>query len=169
MNKGAVFSEDRAYRYLLWRIWDERKPYALFIGLNPSTADRNRDDPTIRRCGGFASSWGYGGFYMGNLFGLVTTDPLFLKVSSDPIGDNDDYLIPTALEAGIVIAAWGCFKEVNGRDQDVMQKISLLHHLGLTKDGYPRHPLYLRSDTKPTPLGRRCRISRRCYDDPRRT
>ena len=58
MNKGAKLSDDKLYRYSLWRIWDDKKPYVLFIGLNPSTADETEDDPTIRRCIGFAESWG---------------------------------------------------------------------------------------------------------------
>lgn len=57
---GATFSKDRLYRYQLWRIWDESKPYMNVIGLNPSTADETKDDPTIRRCLGFAKAWGYG-------------------------------------------------------------------------------------------------------------
>lgn len=151
MNKGALFSEDREYRYLLWRVWDERKPYAMFIGLNSSTANENMEDPTIRRCLGFAGKWGYGGLYMGNLYGLVTTNPVFLKVSSDPIGDNDKHLIPAALKAGIVVVAWGSFKEVEGRDKEVLDQLPDTYCMGLTKNGYPRHPLYLRADTKPVP------------------
>ncbi len=154
MNKGATFSEDREYRYLLWRIWDERKPYALFIGLNPSTAGENRDDPTIRRCMSFAGTWGYGGLYMANLFGFVTTNPKMLDylsfINRDPVGpDNDGYLIPCALMAGVVVVAWGNEGDRLGRDKELLRQLPIVHHLGLTQGGHPRHPLYLKSDVVP--------------------
>jgi hypothetical protein len=79
MIKDAVLSECRTYRYALWRIWDQTVPYAMFIGLNPSTADESNDDPTLTRCMGFAKSWGYGGVCMANLFALRSTDPTALK------------------------------------------------------------------------------------------
>lgn len=75
MKTGANLSECRRYRFSLWRIWDEALPYALFIGLNPSTADETANDPTITRCINFAKDWGYGGIYMANLFAYRATDP----------------------------------------------------------------------------------------------
>ena len=71
-NKGAYFSPCRKYRYALWRIWNQNKPYAMFIGLNPSIADEVYDDPTIKRCINYSKSWGYGGVYMTNLFSYVS-------------------------------------------------------------------------------------------------
>ena len=76
IHSDALFSEDRIYRYALWRTWDESLPKALFIGLNPSTADEIQDDPTIRRCIRYSMDWGYGGYIMGNIFGYRSTDPL---------------------------------------------------------------------------------------------
>lgn len=75
MNTNAILSEDRKYRYVLSRIWDESKPMVMIIGLNPSTADETKNDPTIIRCIDFAKSWGYGGVYMLNLFAFRATLP----------------------------------------------------------------------------------------------
>ena len=79
MRTDAVFSDCRKYRYALWRVWDESKPVAVFIGLNPSTADEVNDDPTVKRCVNFAQEWGYGGLCMANLFAFMATDPEVLK------------------------------------------------------------------------------------------
>lgn len=94
MIKDAILSEDRKYRYILSRTWDETKPTVLFIGLNPSTADENEDDPTIRRCIIFAKSWGYGGLIMANLFAFRTTNPQGLYSEKNPVGSENDYYIP---------------------------------------------------------------------------
>ncbi|MCU7816788.1 MAG: DUF1643 domain-containing protein [Candidatus Thiodiazotropha sp. (ex Rostrolucina anterorostrata)] len=83
---GAVLSPDRDYRYSLWRIWQPDDPYALFIGLNPSTADEYENDPTIRRCIRFAKDWGFGGLYMANLFAIRATKPKIMKAHHAPIG-----------------------------------------------------------------------------------
>jgi hypothetical protein len=108
VNKGAKFSGCRAYRYALWRTWDISKPYALFIGLNPSTADEVEDDPTLRRCIDFSKSWGYGGVYMANLFAYCATQPEVMKKAVAPIGpENDAWITQLASTAGVVIAAWG--------------------------------------------------------------
>ena len=89
MKKGAHFSTCRRYRYRLWRIWDENKPFVLFICLNPSTADENEDDPTIRRCVRFARDWDYGGMVMVNLFAFRATDPSELYNADEQIGQNN--------------------------------------------------------------------------------
>lgn len=73
MIKDAILSEDRKYRYILSRTWDETKPTVLFIGLNPSTADEKTDDPTIRKCINYAKCWGYGKILMANLFAFRST------------------------------------------------------------------------------------------------
>lgn len=107
MVRGAKLSDDRLYRYGLWRKWDDR-PKVMFIGLNPSTADEVEDDPTIRRCIGFANSWGYGGIVVANLFGFRATDPTALQKATDPIGpENDEWLYRLADEAALVVGAWG--------------------------------------------------------------
>ena len=86
---GATFSSDERYRYLLWRRWSSSQ-LALFIGLNPSTADAANDDPTIRRITGFSRSLGFGGFLIVNLFAFRATKPIDLFASSDPIGPEND-------------------------------------------------------------------------------
>src|SRR4051812_38069896 len=108
---GAIFSSCRKYRYALYRIWDESKPLVMFIGLNPSTANESKNDPTIRRVITFAKQWGYGGVYMMNLFGLVSPYPKDLLNSVDPIGENDIYLKQMKEKCSDVIFAWGAFTE----------------------------------------------------------
>ena len=150
-NQGAIFSPCHEYRYALWRIWDHGTKYAMFIGLNPSTADETHDDPTVRRCKRFAKDWGYGGLVMTNIFALRATDPKVMLAHKEPVGkENDKYLAYLSSRAGIVIAAWGVHGAHRGRDQKVLRMVKGAHHLGLTKGGLPRHPLYLRADTKPS-------------------
>lgn len=147
---SAVFSEDRVYRYVLWRIWDGKKPIVNFIGLNPSTADETKDDPTMRRCIGFAKSWGYGGFYMTNLFGYKATKPEDLRKASDPVGiDNNKWLLEIEEKVEKVIFAWGVNGAYLNRDKQVLALIKKGHYLELSKAGYPKHPLYLKGDLKP--------------------
>ena len=150
MNRDTIFSPDRLYRYTLWRQWDER-PFCMFIGLNPSTADETKDDPTIRRCIRFAKDWGYGALCMTNIFAFRATDPQVMRAQFDPIGpDNDTYLNRIGSEAGIIIAAWGVHGAHHGRGKIVHNWFEdRLHHLGLTKDGQPKHPLYLKATSQP--------------------
>jgi hypothetical protein len=151
MKKDAQLSECRLYRFSLFRIWDETKPYALFIGLNPSTADEVEDDPTLTRCINFAKSWGYGGVCMGNLFAYRATSPRDMKAAKDPVGkDNDKWLLQLAKDAGLVVAAWGNDGVFCGRSKQVVELIPSLHYLKLNMSGQPSHPLYLKSDLKPT-------------------
>jgi len=155
MTQGAQFSTDRLYRYALWRTWQEGEGHTMFIGLNPSTADETVDDPTIRRCIGFAHSMGYGGIYMLNLCAFRSTDPRGLKRVADPIGpDNLRYIEMYAKTAGKVIAAWG--NHGWSRSRDTMRLIRSLGVevwcFGRTKTGCPKHPLYLRADTELQPL-----------------
>jgi hypothetical protein len=144
---GAVFSPDRVYRYTLTRTWDSG-PTVAFIGLNPSTADETVDDPTIRRCIGFAKRWGYGTLVMLNLFAFRATDPRVMRAAGDPIGpENNAYIQAVAAEAGDVVAAWGVHGSYLGRDRAVRDLLFWRPSaLGLTKDGHPRHPLYVRAD-----------------------
>jgi hypothetical protein len=90
LKTDAKFSACRKYRYALWRTWDESKPNVMIIGLNPSTADENENDPTITRCINFAKSWGYGGVCVTNLFAYCATVPSDMKESNDPIGSEND-------------------------------------------------------------------------------
>lgn len=150
MRKTAVLSECRNYRYELWRVWDDAKPYALFIGLNPSTADETEDDPTIRRCINFAKSWGYGGLCMANLFAYRATQPEDMKQAKEPIGSiNDDTLLRLSENAGVIVAAWGndgTFMKRSMLVKSLLPKISVLK---LNKSGEPAHPLYLKSSLTP--------------------
>lgn len=150
MIKTAAISNDLKYRYELTRVWDSSKPLVAFIGLNPSTADDKIDDPTIRRCIGFAKTWGFGGLIMGNIHALRSTDPKALYHSEDPTGImNDAYLMSIKSRALITVAAWGVHGELQGRGEKVKKLLEYCYVLGLTKDGHPKHPLYLKKDLKP--------------------
>lgn len=156
-QKGiADFSPDRVYRYTLWRRWggEANKTYVQFIGLNPSTADETQDDPTVRRCIAFAQKWGYGGMCMTNLFAFRATDPNVMKKADDPIGaENDNWLTWIAHGAGKTIACWGVHGTHNNRASAIKLMLPELYCLGLTKEGQPRHPLYLKKETDPMPYG----------------
>jgi hypothetical protein len=122
----------------------------LFVMLNPSTADHERDDPTIRRCIGFAASWGYGALAVGNLFAFRTPFPAQLKRAACPVGRaNDRWLERLAAESSRVIAAWGNEGSFLGRDTQVRNFLKPLHAFALTQQGQPRHPLYLPGGAKP--------------------
>lgn len=151
LGSSAQLSADRAYRYVLWRIWG-RGPLAVFVGLNPSTADEREDDPTIRRCVRFARDWGFDGLAMVNLFAFRATDPRELRTSDDPIGpDNDVVLERVCADAGIVVAAWGANRMARDRAQDVVESEVLggFSVLSLTASGHPLHPLYARASCVP--------------------
>ncbi len=147
MCREAVLSEDGSYRYLLIRRWDKHLPGVCFIMLNPSTADANVDDPTIRRCIGFARRWGFGSLRVVNLYAFRATNPAEIKIAPDPIGPlNDDYLLSAAASSHLVIAAWGGFAGKE-RVAAVCKKLGELKCLGLTQSGEPRHPLYVSGAT----------------------
>lgn len=146
MHRPADISACGRYRYLLGRRWADG-PRATFIMLNPSTADAEQDDPTIRRCIGYARAWGMGALQVVNLYALRATDPAELWRAQDPIGpDNDITLVACALahRPAPLIAAWGA----HARPDRVAAVLALpgmdrLTALGVTKAGQPRHPLYL--------------------------
>lgn len=126
----------------------------MFVGLNPSTADETLDDPTIRRCVGFAKDWGYSGLCMTNLFAFRATDPAKMLAAPDPVGpDNDKVLQELAQNAGVVVAAWGTHGAHLKRDAHVRSLLPRLHCLWLTKAGFPGHPLYLPKNLTPQPYG----------------
>ncbi len=143
LDNGAVFSECKKYRYALWRIWDESKPKIMFIGLNPSTANESDNDPSIRRVIRFANDWGYGGIYMLNLFAIISSDPKVILSCSDPIGENDDYLVGYAALSKDVLFAWGSFPEAQERAKQIISWFPGSVCLGLNKNGSPKHPLYI--------------------------
>lgn len=150
---GADFSECGAYRFLLWRIWDDRRPPLGAIMLNPSTADAIKDDPTVARCGNRARRLQHGGVIVGNLYGFRATDPRKMKAAEDPVGPhNDPHLRMIGTLCPTILLAWGSHAE-KGRAQLVIEMLRShpskpkLLHLGLTKDGHPRHPLYVGYET----------------------
>ena len=149
-KSGAIISEDCKYRYVLWRIWDSSIPLINIIGLNPSTADETVDDPTMRRCKSFSKEWGYGGFYMTNLFAFRTPYPKDLLKEVDPIGrDNNRWIKEISSKVDKVVLAWGTKGNINNRDAFVYNLVQEKSYcLALTKDGFPKHPLYIKSGTR---------------------
>lgn len=148
-SKGADFSEDRKYRYTLWRIWDHTKPLVMFIGLNPSTANEYIEDRTITRVVGFAQRWGYGGVYMMNLFSFVSTKPKHLKTCDDPVNGNDQWLTEIAAKCDKIIFAWGRFPVARQRSIQVINMFPNAYALKILKNGYPQHPLMVHHATDP--------------------
>ena len=149
MQARADFSPLPPLSLCIWRRW-AAGPQVLFVMLNPSTADETDDDPTIRRCIAFARSWGFGGLAVGNLFAFRTPSPAALRSTPRPVGeDNDDRLSRLRAESERAVAAWGDHGRFLGRGAAVRAALPRLHHLGLTKLGEPRHPLYRPSHTEP--------------------
>ena len=145
MVSEARFSECNQYRYSLVRQWDKGLPFLMFVMLNPSTADANVDDPTVKRCVRFSMTKGYGGLMVGNLFALRSTDPTMLYSHIDPVGpENNDVLFDMADKADTIVAAWGNHGKLLGRDGEVAEMFSgRLNVLKLNSSGSPSHPLYL--------------------------
>lgn len=139
---------DGAYRYQLWREWGPG-PTCAFVMLNPSTADAEQDDPTIRRCLGFAKSWGHGRLVVVNIYPLRATDPAELNGPIDPYGPpgrNEAAIESAAQEASFVVAAWGATRHRTPAAQRAIRAVTKhrdLYRLRATKDGAPAHPLYL--------------------------
>jgi len=140
---------DGPYRYRLSRIWNETKPRLGWVMLNPSTADENTDDPTIRKCCGFATRNGYGGIEVFNLFALRSTYPAALIGAPNPVGPRtDEYIASGLTDTPDVVLAWGgwpIWKIQSGRDSQIVDllKRCRLFCLGTTKSGAPLHPLYV--------------------------
>lgn len=155
-KSAAGLSPDGMYRYWLRRTWNEDKPVVCFIMLNPSTADAHVDDATIRRCVGFAKSWGYGALSVVNLFAYRATDPKELSKAADPIGPENDVCIEATTLNRRVVCAWGCGGELKGRAKEVLESLRRreidVRCLGTTKDGHPRHPLYVKGNITAGPL-----------------
>jgi hypothetical protein len=150
MNKGATISDDKKYRYSLYRIWDDELPKVAIVGLNPSTADENFDDPTIKRCIEFVKNWGYGGFYMLNLFAYRATDPNELSKVNDPVGkDNEKFILETISKVDKVICAWGNGGNYLNQNIKILSLINSPYCLKINQSGEPSHPLYLRRDLRP--------------------
>lgn len=153
-SSGAAFSPCRKYRYELWRNWGTGRKLA-FIGLNPSTADETRNDPTVTRCINFAKRDGFAGMVMLNIFGLRSTDPTWLlSRRADPVGQRTNAAILKWLHRHpdvSPVACWGSHRSVFARQPAILalaaQARANLLCLGINQDGSPKHPLYLRGDT----------------------
>ena len=158
MQRGAAFDITQTYRYALWREWDQDAPQLAFILLNPSTADAQKDDPTLRRCIGFARSWGYGSLRLVNLFAYRTTRPEVLLRVADPVGPENDRHIQEAIEnSRTIIAAWGNGGAFHDRAKIVLDRLLARDNaycLGWTRREQPSHPLYLPGKTQPVVLRR---------------
>jgi hypothetical protein len=161
MERDATISPCSKYRYDLIRIWDRAIPPVVFCMLNPSTADANIDDPTIRRCIGFGRLWNAGGVAVVNLYAYRATNPRDLLTEAvDPTGPyNDGFIIRWAEQAGRVVCAWGAYKPAAScaRGERISRpcrvRVALcicsgkagikLEALHVNGDGSPKHPLYV--------------------------
>jgi hypothetical protein len=154
----AVYSPCERYRYLLTRTWEPAGPRALFVMLNPSTATEVQNDPTVERCERRARALGFGAFRVTNIFAFRATDPREMRAAADPVGPlNDAAIVGSAAGADLVVCAWGTHGAHLGRGPAVERLLRAagaeLHHLGLSRAGHPRHPLYIGYGHAPEPWG----------------
>lgn len=144
----AIYSDCERYRYSLTRIWDRSGAKATFVMLNPSTATEVQNDPTVERCERRARALGFGAFCVTNIFAWRDTDPRAMRTATDPIGPaNDSAILDAAAWADQIVAAWGTHGAHLDRGPQVEALLRAaghpLFHLGLSKDGHPKHPLYI--------------------------
>ena len=144
----AVYSDCEQYRYLLTRTWDPAGRKALFIMLNPSTATEVQNDPTVERCERRARTLGFGAFRVTNIFAYRATDPKVMRAVADPVGpENDAAIADSAPWADQIVCAWGTHGAHLDRGPQVARLLRAtglpLYHLGLSKHGHPKHPLYI--------------------------
>lgn len=154
----AVYSPCERYRYLLTRVWDPAGAKALFVMLNPSTATEVQNDPTVERCERRARALGFGAFRVTNIFAFRATDPRVMRAQADPVGPGNDAAIRASVGwADRVICAWGGHGAhlERGRAVEALLRATgvPLFHLGLTKDGQPKHPLYIGYEVQPVAWG----------------
>lgn len=147
MRSLAIFSDDEKCRYVLRRVWDDKKGKIVFIGLNPSTATEIKNDPTVSRMISFSKLHGFGSISVCNLFAFRTTFPSDLKKAHDPIGEeNDLFILKEILDADKVVACWGNHGKFLNRSMNFLKNLNYFSHFGFTNLGEPRHVLYLRKD-----------------------
>lgn len=150
MTGSAIISPCGTFRYTLERTLGGGCGNVLFVMLNPSTADGLTDDPTIRRCMSFARRWDYGGLLVANLYAYRATNPKELTHQQEQCGPEwEKHTAQLANRAGRIVAAWGSFASSQRQDYvlSFLRMYGVVHCLGKTKDGSPRHPLYVRGDT----------------------
>ncbi|MEM9437704.1 MAG: DUF1643 domain-containing protein [Pseudomonadota bacterium] len=150
----AVYSDCERYRYMLTRVWEPDGRKALFIMLNPSTATEVQNDPTVERCERRARALGFGAFRVLNIFAWRDTDPKKMRAATDPVGPGNDAAILESLAwADQIIAAWGTHGAHLERGSAVAGMLRAsgrpIYHLGLSKAGHPKHPLYIPYDQQP--------------------
>uniref|UniRef100_UPI0035ADD7BD DUF1643 domain-containing protein n=1 Tax=Paenirhodobacter enshiensis TaxID=1105367 RepID=UPI0035ADD7BD len=154
----AVYSDDERYRYLLTRTWDAAGPRALFVMLNPSTATEVQNDPTVERCERRARTLGFGAFRVTNIFAWRATDPKDMRAQPDPVGPENDRAILDSVDwaagpGAKIVCAWGSHGAHLDRGRHVEALLRgtgrELFHLGLTKAGAPKHPLYIGYERQP--------------------
>ncbi len=153
-HSTAVYSDCENFRYSLTRIWDPEGRRAAFIMLNPSTATEVQNDPTVERCERRARALGFGAFSVTNIFAWRDTDPRKMRAAKDPVGPENNQAISEACDwADTIVAAWGTHGEHLKRGSEVealLRKTGLpIYHLGLSKAGHPKHPLYIAYAQKP--------------------
>lgn len=155
-DSEAVYSDCERYRYSLTRVWQANGRRLLYIMLNPSKATELANDPTIERCERRARRLGYGAFRVANLFALRETSPAQLKRAKRPVGPENEAQMRVALDwADDVLCAWGMHGALDRQDAALSPMMVAsgkpLLALGITRDGHPRHPLYVPYDTPPAP------------------
>ena len=150
----AIYSDCENYRYSLTRVWDGAGKRVLFVMLNPSTATEVQNDPTVERCERRARTLGYGAFRVCNIFAYRATNPKVMRAQSDPTGaHNDTAIIEAADWSDTIVCAWGTHGEHMDRGSQVEKLLrnqqKPLTHLGLSKAGHPKHPLYIGYKVQP--------------------
>lgn len=152
----AIYSPCENYRYALTRVWEPEKTKVLFVMLNPSTATEVQNDPTVERCERRGRALGFGAFRVCNIFAWRATDPRNMRAQADPVGPaNDAAILEGCSWADEIVCAWGTHGEHMNRGPEVevlMRATGLpLKHLGLSKAGHPKHPLYISYAVQPEP------------------
>jgi len=146
--KSAIFSDDGKYRYALWRVWNINRPMLMQIGLNPSKAGAEINDPTVTRNMIRSYNCGYGGLFQANLYAYVSTVPEVLLGDGDFIGEfTDDYMRRMISMSSRQLCGWGSFPPVAKRAATVLAMLKEPYCLGINKDGQPKHPLYISYDS----------------------
>jgi hypothetical protein len=154
----AQYSPCERWRYSLTRVWNPQGGRALFVMLNPSTATEVQNDPTVERCERRARALGFGAFRVCNIFAFRATDPRVMRAATDPVGPLNDAAILDGADwvgTGPIVCAWGTHGAHLGRGPAVERLLRAgglpLYHLGLSKAGHPKHPLYIGYDRQPEP------------------
>lgn len=154
VHSGARFSEDRVYRYELNRSWDLSLPTLAFCMLNPSDAGEDRDDPTVKKCVGFAQRNEFGSILVVNAYAYVATDPKDLLAARaagvDIVGPENDEMLHSAFADPWTrtVLAWGANLRADRLAEiGLIPGVEWARCLGVTKSGMPRHPLMLPYDT----------------------